>query len=141
MTTLLFSEVPPPGKPEDYKVANVKRVWIVVGETVDEEQGRSHYPRFVCESEATALRLAEEHPLAGEPSVVREGLAFRIKGLAPFQTWYTEARILPPTKEDEERQVKMDSMRAALQAAKAAGLAEEHLVTVGRAFRKVLHES
>lgn len=104
-------------------------VWVAYTNT-DCTEGRGYdVPIAVCDIEATALRLARKAYVQGCDGPVRQMELVKIDN-----KWYapsTAINIINPTKEDVIAQLTLDSKREVVAKAKAAGLTDEDLVTLG----------
>ena len=107
-----------------------KTVWLVWSQTDLTEGKGFRFVKHVCETEATANRLAYKKYVQGSNCPVEKSMAYRLnvgeeKGL--MTSWYALSKIERPTKDDLARQKKINELEAAVAKAKAAGLTEEDI--------------
>ncbi len=96
---------------------------FVVYTNTDLTEGRGHeYPLYVCETEATALRLARKAYVQGCDAPVRKERILSIDG-----TLYGPIRLVRSTKEDDAAQKEMDARNAAIKKARDLGMTEEEI--------------
>lgn len=89
-----------------------------------EGRGRD-VPIAVCELETTAVRLAHKKYVQGSDGPVRMVELCKING-----EWYaplSAVHIISPTREDEQKQARLDKARAVIAKAKAAGLTDDEI--------------
>ena len=99
-----------------------KMVWIVWGnEDLTEGRGPGYVIR-VCETEATARRIAKGKGVQGTNAHVERVMAYQIGW-----NWYAPNEIVRPTKEDKAKQEKMDTFGKAIKAARERGLTDEEI--------------
>lgn len=102
-------------------MSDQKKQAFVVYTNTDLTEGRGwNYPVAVCETEATANRLAKKAYVQGCDAPVEKRELIRVGG-----EWYGPVRVIPSTKEDDHSQQLLDQRRAALEKAFAAGLSED----------------
>lgn len=108
----------------------VKRTVYVAYTNTDCTEGRgSDIPIAVCAIEATATRLARNRYVQGSNGPVRKMELVNIDG-----QWYAPGQcytIIEPTQEDIAAQKFIDTKRAAIEKAKAAGLTDDDMRALG----------
>lgn len=107
-------------------IQDTKDVWVVYTNT-DLTEGRGYnYPLHVCESEATALRLARKAYVQGSDAPVYKETAVRISG-----RWLAAIQIQPTTQADRLESQRLAAKAAALAKLEVAGLTEYDLQLLG----------
>ena len=107
------------------KVKKTKDVWIVRKNT-DNTEGRGfHYVGWVCETKATALRLAKGAYVQGTDCPVYKGKAIYIDNV-----WYIPGSPEKPSEQDDVNQKKLEQLKVVLDKAKSAGLTEDDLKVI-----------
>lgn len=108
------------------EIEKSKVVWVVYTNT-DLTEGRGYnFPLFVCESEATAMRLAKRRYVQGSDAPIKECVAVMVNG-----SWLAPVRIETSTVEDDRKQVAINARRDALKKAREAGLTDDDLAWLG----------
>lgn len=91
-------------------------VWLVYTND-DLTEGRGlQYVQYVCEKEATALRLAKGGYVQGTDCPIRQGTAFFHEG----NWYYPGTRVMPPSRDDMEAEKRLLAQRSAASRKKAA---------------------
>jgi len=109
------------------KITHEKDVYIAWTNT-DLTEGRGQeYPLAVCEKRATAIRLGKKGYVMGSDCRVARAKAFKINN-----RWYYLGKLIPSTKEDDARELQLNSRDEAQQKAFAAGLTEEDIIALRR---------
>lgn len=110
---------------EMFEVQQVSEVYVVWTNT-DLTEGRGHeVVKSVCETMATARRVARKGYVQGSDSPISKGFGLKING-----TWYYQGRLSRATKEDIAAQSVIDAREAAFQKAKDAGLTDDDLAAI-----------
>ena len=114
------------------KVVGMKPVWIVWGKTDLTEGKGSRFVKHVCEIMATANRLAYKKGVQGSNCSVEKSMAYRLEGegLDNTHMWYALTYIERPTKNDKERQEKIDRVEEVVAKAESVGLTKEEIRTL-----------
>lgn len=100
---------------------------FVVWTNTDLTEGKGwEVPLAVCETEATAERVAGGQYVQGSDCPVRKVELQLVNG-----EWYGPVRIVPPTDVDKRRQKLLDAFAAARAKAVRAGLTEEDIKALG----------
>ena len=105
------------------EIKEVKEVWYVETAT-DLTEGRGHnYTKYVCESEATAIRLSKGGYVQGSDCPIYKGSAYKIG-----HSWFYGGFILQRASENDKKvQAKLDEKNALIEKAKALGLSDEEI--------------
>ena len=90
-----------------------------------EGRGRD-IPIAVCESEATAIRLAKGQYVQGSNGPVRKVEVIEVDG--KFFYPKSAVTLVPPTKEDLAQDARLEAKRVAIEKARTAGLTEEDIL-------------
>ena len=99
------------------------KICAVVYTNTDLTEGRGYqFPIAVCETVATARRLAKKAYVMGSDAPVEEREVIRHNG-----EWYGPVRVVQPTAEDMIVQAAFTKQLSALEKAKAAGLTDEDI--------------
>ena len=110
-------------------MSETKTVWVAYTNTdLTEGRGRD-VPIAFCAAEATAIRLARKKYVQGSNGPVRTLDLVKIDG-----SWYAPSHaltVVEPTKEDIAAQAVLDARRDAVTKAKAAGLTDDDLRSLG----------
>ena len=105
-----------------------KTVYVAYTNT-DLTEGRGKdIPIAVCEEEVPAIRLAQNQYVQGSDGPVRTIELMRIEN-----DWYLLAsavEIVPPTKQDREKQQKLNLAKEAMEKAKSLGLTEDEIKAI-----------
>ena len=89
----------------------------------DGTEGRGYQmPLEVCWEQATAIRLGASKDVQGTDATLRKHRVFRIDGL-----WYAPCNVRAPSREDRQKQEKLDEAKAITEKALAAGLSEDDI--------------
>lgn len=92
----------------------------------DCNEGRGYdIPIAVCESEATAIRLAKGRYVQGSNGPVHMVEVIEVDGKFFYPN--SAVSVVKPNSEDIKAQVKMDAKTAAIEKALAAGLTEDEI--------------
>ncbi len=105
---------------------NEREVWLVhTNDDLTEGRGRQ-YVKYVCEAEATAIRLAHHGYVQGSDCPISLGKMIEHEG-----KWYQPASVVPPSVDDirvqkaiDEKKKRIDRARAAIDNAEAIGLSD-----------------
>lgn len=104
---------------------STKTLYVVYTNT-DLTEGRGkEYPIHYCELEATANRLSKRKYVQGSDAPIQKVAVISIDGC-----WYLSTKLLnieAPTQEDKKEQLKIDTLKAVVEKAKAAGLTFEEI--------------
>jgi len=101
-----------------------KTAWVVESNT-DLTEGRgTPYPKYVCETEATARRLAKNGYVQGSNCPIRTTELIKVKG---DWCWFGPVVVQTPTSADLAEQLRLDTANKALARAKELGLTEEEI--------------
>lgn len=104
------------------EINDEKDVYVVYTNT-DCTEGRGYnYPLFVCELEATAIRLAKNNYIQGSNAPIYKEKAYKVNN-----TWVASVEIKKPTQEDLNTQAAIDKRKQLVEKAIAAGLTEEDI--------------
>ncbi len=102
-----------------------KFVYVAYSNT-DCNEGRGYdVPIAVCESEATAIRLAKGRYIQGSNGPVRKVELIEVGGKFFYPN--SAVSVIKPSSQDTEAQVKMEAKTAAIEKALAAGLTEDEI--------------
>lgn len=99
-----------------------KEVWIAWTNTDCTEGRGRQIPKYVCDSEATAIRLGRKGYVQGSNCPVTKGIAVRINNC-----WLVPGIIELVNRDDIAAQKRIDEKRAAIEKAKSAGLTDDDL--------------
>jgi hypothetical protein len=106
-----------------------KTIWVAYTNTDCTEGRGQDVPIAMCETEATALRVARKRYVQGSDGPVRTMEIVKIDG-----KWYVPSAaitIVGPTREDIAAQEVIDAKRQAVAKAKAAGMTDADLLALG----------
>ena len=110
----------------DVTVSEVKDVWVVETNS-DCTEGRGYqYPIHVCESPATADRMAEKKGVMGSKAYVRKAIAVRVNNC-----WLAPVEIVKATDKDREIDERKAKQQLAVEKAKSAGLSDDDIKLLG----------
>lgn len=99
------------------------KVVFVVWTNTDLTEGRGmQVPIAVCETRATARRIAKGEGVQGSDAEVRRSLAVMVEN-----QWMADVRIVGPTQDDIKEQRIIDAREAAIAKAKELGMTDEDL--------------
>lgn len=108
------------------EIENWKHVWVVYTNT-DCTEGRGRLiPIYVCDLEATAVRLAKKRYIQGSDAPVRKQMAVMVNG-----AWMGPVEIELPTQDDRSKQIMVDKKQEAIKKAKDAGLTDDEISLIG----------
>ena len=100
---------------------------VTVNTDLTEGRGRQ-YIKHICETEATAVRLAKGADGQGTNGTVMS-VTLEKKGAA----WFGPVNMVPASKEDDRAQMVIDAKREAEEKARSLGLTDDDLAALRRA--------
>lgn len=104
-------------------MSKITKPVFVAWTNTDLTEGRGNsVPLAVCSLESTAIRLGQGKNVQGSDCNITKETAVKVDG-----KWLAPARIIFPTKEDEQRDLEMNERTEATRKAKAAGLSDEDI--------------
>lgn len=110
----------------DEIITDVKDVWVVETNT-DLTEGRGYqYPIHVCESPATAARMAYKKGVMGSDASVHKATAVKVRG-----SWLAPVEIVKANDKDRQLDERNAMCQRALEKAKAAGLSDDDIKLLG----------
>lgn len=105
-------------------------LWAVyTNDDLTEGRGRQFVKHF-CKTQATAVRLAKRGYVQGTDCPVEPVKAIMVEGKYFLPT--SMLNIVPPTKEDEDQQRRIDDQKRALEKAKALGLSDDEIAALSK---------
>jgi N-acetylglucosamine-6-phosphate deacetylase len=106
----------------DIKIQDTKDVWVAWANT-DNTEGRGFdYPKYVCQTEATAIRKGKNGFVQGSNCPVSKSIAIKIDN-----TWLVPGKIVQATSQDMRFQIELDRRRSLIEKAKKAGFTDDDL--------------
>lgn len=107
------------------RIADVKEVWVVEGNT-DCTEGKG-FPTIlaVCDAKATALRIGKGKYVQGSNCPVYKSIAVKLENQG--NRWFVPGKIEPVSGVDIKEQERLDAVEAAQEKAKQAGLTDEDI--------------
>jgi hypothetical protein len=115
-----------PDKELEALITETKEVWFVWGNTDDTEGRGREFVKYICEIEATAIRLGRNGYVQRGDCPITKALSVRING-----SWCGPVVIEPPSQDDNKNQEKLNAKRKAYEKAISAGLSDEDLKAMG----------
>jgi hypothetical protein len=102
-----------------------RTIWVVYTSTDCTEGRGADVPIYLCDKEATAVRLSRNRYVQGADGPVRAVELIKIDGewYAPSAAFYVNGS----TRDDDKLQNQLDAKRDAIKKAKAAGLTDSDL--------------
>ena len=122
---------------KDLQIIRRKDVWVVWTNT-DLTEGKGHqFPLYICELESTALRLAKKEGVQGSNASIAKDTAFLIRVRPNFSRWYVPGVIKEAGNYDKDIEREIELVDKAIQAAKDAGLNDDHIEIMRRSRPRV----
>jgi hypothetical protein len=106
-----------------------REVFAVIGNTDCTEGRGSHFIKAYCETSGTAQRLGYKGYVQGGNCPVEKRTLYKPDG---EHSWFGPVKIEKPNEGDVKRQVRLDEISAAHDAAVAAGLSEDQIKLLQR---------
>jgi len=104
------------------KIQKTQDVWLAMTNTDCTEGRGNEYPKYVCASKATAIRLGKKGYVQGSNCPVKKDIAVMIEN-----KWYIRGLITSSTKADDIEQKRIDEIESIIERLKEAGFSDDEI--------------
>lgn len=113
---------------------NIKNVWVTYTNTDCNEGRGMDIPIAICELQSTAIRLGKKRYVQGSNGPIKKVTVIKIddKWYFPKDACY----IIPPTKEDIEKEQYLQKQTEIYQKLKTKGFSEEEINIIKQDFKQ-----